>query len=157
MCIVSVVKINLNSEIFEPGKPNYEKTRLQLSKLQNFDLLISWKPPSENVCPSSVAKYFHDLGYIVKLCSPTYRTHTEYSVKTPQIDLDNFDTNDSHELLEWLGMVALQGDLTSGSLDNFITTYEAPEPNITLGQVKVVHWKGFYTASQIESFLDYLR
>lgn len=157
MCMISVVKINLKYEFFEPGKPNYEKLRQKLSKLQNFDLLLNWQPPSEDVCPSSIAKYFHDLGYSVKLCSPTHLTHTEYCVKTPQIDLDNFDTKDSHEFLEWLGMIALQGDLTSGSSDSFITTYEAPEPTITLGQVRVLHCRGFYTATQVEKFVDYLR
>lgn len=157
MCIISVVKINLKYKLLEHGKPYYEKIRQKLSKLQNFDMLFNWQPPSEDVCPSSIAKYFHDLGCNVKVCSPTYRTHTEYSVKTPQIDLDNFDTNDSHEFLEWLGMIALQGDLTNGKSDSFITTYETPEPSITLGQVRVLHWRGFYSATQVEAFVSYLR
>lgn len=109
-----------------------------------------------SICPSSIAKYF-DTNYDVKVCFPKYQAELRYALKTPHFNLENCDRNDCLEYMEWLGMVALNADLESGSPSDFITTYEVPEPNTISGQVRLLTWKGLFSSKKIELFFNRLR
>jgi ribonuclease P/MRP protein subunit RPP40 len=146
-----VVTIDLKQKHFKPGKPNYERTKTCLEKLTQ-NVIVTWEPKNEEICPSSIAKYFHDLGYRTELCKTRFKSHTLYSVKVPNIDDDNV-----HDVVEWLGMVALHGNVTDGGPDNYSSTYETPEPNREGGQVKFLQWRGLFTTNQITRLHDKLR
>lgn len=75
----------------------------------------------------------------------------------PNVNIRSFEFDDALDFVEWLGMINLQCDLESGAVDSFITTYETPEPFISLGQVKMLQWRGFYTATQIQAFFTRLK
>lgn len=136
---------------FKPGKPNYERTKTWLENITH-DVIITWEPPRLSICPSSVAKYFHDLGYKTKLCGVQKSTHTVYSVDVPVINDENQD-----EFVEWLGMIALHANLRDGTPDGYVTTYQTPEPHQPFGLVRFFQWRGFFTTNQITRFYNRLR
>ncbi|KAJ3653277.1 hypothetical protein Zmor_012537 [Zophobas morio] len=72
-----------------------------------------------------------------------------HSVKVPSVQ-------DDYDFVEWLGMVALQGNVTDGEPDNYVTTYQTPEPNQQVGQIKFLQWRGFFTTTQIARFYNKL-
>lgn len=150
LLFVSVVKIDLKN--CKPGK-FYDRIKQRLSIIKTT-LIIKWQPEDDSICPSSIAKYFHERGYVVKECNSTFISHTEYSVKVPEVD---FDVVEGEELVEWLGMISLGCDLENECTDNFINTYETPVPNTAVGQVKVLQWRGFYSAEEIQRLFDCIR
>lgn len=78
-------------------------------------------------------------------------------MKVPRIDLEHVESEDAAEFCEWMGMLCMGGDLNSGAPDNFLTSYVVPEPCETVGQVKILQWRGFYTSEKIILFIDALR
>lgn len=54
------------------------------------------------ICPSSVAAYLNDLGYVLTACSPQSDSSRQYGVQLPSIE-----TTPHQELLEWIGAMAL--------------------------------------------------
>lgn len=149
-CTFSVVTVDLKEKHFRPGKRNYERTKRCLDQLK-LNFIISWGPPEKEVCPSSVAKYFVDLGYNVALCETKYLTKTIYGVEVPVINENYYD------IVEWMGLVALDGDLTCHEPDDFTSTYDIPEPKCHVGQVKHLQWRGFFTQEQVTSLWHALR
>lgn len=148
---VSVVKIDLKT--CKSGKL-YQRTKERLSIIK-ATLLIKWQPEDNKICPSSIAKYFYDSGFIVKECSNEFTSRIEYSVKVPEIDFN--DPSESEELVEWLGMLTLGCDLDSEKTDDFINSYQSPQSNTTVGQVKILQWRGYFSAQEVKRLLDYLR
>ncbi|CAG9771973.1 unnamed protein product [Ceutorhynchus assimilis] len=146
-----IVTVNLAE--LKPGKPLHGKTQKSLEALGKFDVILSWQPYDDIICPSSVAKYFQN--YDIKLCEPTFDSHMVYSVKGPTLD-SVANQDDIIDFVEWLGMVSLDADF-SGNMENYVNTYESPEPNVEMGQVRVLTWRGFYSSNQVMEVFDYLR
>jgi hypothetical protein len=67
--------------------------------------LVSWKPDSEEICPSSVAKYFHDLGADVKERIPDVRLIRSESCLFSEDELCTSDDLDN-----WVGAKLLNID-----------------------------------------------
>lgn len=133
------MRIDLTNENFIPGKKNYERVRTALEERFNetFDVIISWDPPGTytflclsyntiftntyiflhnylniseiNVCPSSVAAWFHARNYNVCLCSQKFSQRTEYSLTIPTYE-DRRNETDT-DFFEWLGVFSIDGDL----------------------------------------------
>lgn len=154
MVFISVVKLDLS--ILSPTTKNFQRIKNCLKILGLFDVILIWEPPEGKICPSSIAKYFDDLKYEVKVCSPKYDPTIRYSVKTPLIDFENCDRDDCAEYVEWLGMLALDVDVEKGSPIDFFNTYEVPVPNISLGQVRILTWSGFFSSKRLEIFFNAL-
>nr|XP_003706864.1 PREDICTED: ribonuclease P protein subunit p40-like isoform X1 [Megachile rotundata] len=141
-----VVTIDLKCESFIPGKKNYEHTQKALKECfnQKFDVIISWDPPDENLCPSSVAAWFYKRGYNVSLCHQTFIQKAEYSLKIPLLSNDS----DNDKFFEWLGVFSISGDLKNKE-DNYVNTYACPSPFTEVGQVLYLQWTGFFTRKSI--------
>ncbi|XP_029170706.1 LOW QUALITY PROTEIN: ribonuclease P protein subunit p40-like [Nylanderia fulva] len=142
-----VVKINLKDEHFVPGKKNYERTRIALEQRlkQSFEVIVSWDPPRTELCPSSIAKWFHIRSYDVYLCHETFFQKTKYSLTIPTLQEEcNLD-----KFFEWLGIFSIGGDLSNGEMDNYVNAYECPSPSIEIGQVQHLQWTGFFTRKKM--------
>lgn len=149
-----MVKINLKDENFVPGKKNYERTRIALQRLkQNFEVIVSWDPPRTDLCPSSIAKWFHIYSYNVYLCHQTFFQKIKYSITIPTLqeecDLDKF--------FEWLGVLSIGGDLSNGEMDSYVNTYECPSSSINMGQVQHLQWTGFFTRKKMHEMYNALK
>ncbi|XP_054014097.1 ribonuclease P protein subunit p40-like isoform X1 [Hylaeus anthracinus] len=142
-----VVTIDLNSESFTPGKKNYEHTRTSLKERfkQKFDIIVSWNPPDENLCPSSVAAWFHERQYDVFLCHQTFQQNIEYSLRIPILSEES--SND--QFFEWLGVFNISGNLKNSNENDYVNTYTCPSPFMDVGQVQYLQWTGFFTKKQV--------
>lgn len=152
-----IVKIDLTNENFVPGKKIYERIRVALEErlTQKFDVIISWDPPEINVCPSSVAAWFHARDYNVYLCRQKFSQRTKYSLTVPTYE-DRCDKTDV-DFFEWLGVFSINGDLSTKGKDDYSNTYRSPSPSIHVGQVQYLQWTGFFTRRKIQEAYNALK
>lgn len=151
-----IIKIDLRNSKLQPGQRSFKRIKAALDSLEKFSLILSWLPPEDTICPSSVAKFFNDLNYNVKVCKNNFKTHVLYSINSPIILKEDISENEIIDFAEWLGMVSIDGDFL-GSFDNYVNTYEAPEPSIVLSQLRFLQWRGFFLPEHIEKLTSFLR
>lgn len=152
-----VIRFDLKSEKFTSTKL-YNRTLKALNeRLRKFTVILAWDPPRNQICPSSIAKYFSVKGYTVWSCTPTLCNKTEYQVAVPIFREPPEESCEPHEVVEWLGMLALKADYKNGKPDSFTNTYQIPEPSAKFGQVKYFEWRGLFTKKQIEKLYNGLK
>ncbi|KAL6267111.1 hypothetical protein P5V15_000190 [Pogonomyrmex californicus] len=152
-----IVRIDLTNESFVPGKKNYERVRIVLKERlkQKFDVIVSWDSPETKVCPSSIAAWFHEHNYTVRLCQQKLSHRTEYSVSIPTYE-DKYDMNDIN-FFEWLGVFSIDGDLSTKEENDYVNTYQCPSPSIHVGQIQYLQWTGFFTRQKIQEAYNALK
>jgi len=152
-----IVRIDLMNESFIPNKKNYERVRTALEERlkETFDVIVSWDPPEINVCPSSVAAWFHARNYNVCLCSQKFSQRTEYSLTIPTYE-DRHNETDT-DFFEWLGVFSIDGDLSVKEEDDYANTYRCSSPSIHVGQVQYLQWTGFFTRQKIQEMYNVLK
>jgi len=151
-----IVKIDLRNSTLKEEKSFYKGTKKSLELLGKFTVILSWQPPDEDICPSSVAKFFNDLNYKVELCKPEFKTHIVYSVLAPKISNTSIDKDEIVDFIEWLGMISVDEDF-SENVDDYVNSYEVPIPNSEMGQVRCLQWRGFYQSHQINGLLNFIK
>lgn len=148
-----MVKVNLNDVELRNNPIKLTKLKNKLKILDKFTAVLFWEPSDDEICPSSIAKYIFDLGYDIKLCNTDFRSNTAYTVKVPLINLENIVTEDVLEFMEWLGMLIVGCDLEKDDLNDYVNSYVTPSPNVEVGQVKCLQWRGFFTVNQIQELI----
>lgn len=68
----------------------------------------------------------------------------------------NIQEQDVENFVEWLGMVAIDGDF-SGSFDSYVNTYESPESSTEIGQIRFLQWRGLYLNKHLRKLIQLLR
>ncbi|XP_023028957.1 ribonuclease P protein subunit p40 isoform X2 [Leptinotarsa decemlineata] len=147
-----IVTIDLAEDKLLHNKKKLAKLKSRLQSFENFTVLVSWQPPTEDVCPSSIAKYLADSGYKVKECRPAFNEKT-VTCEIPSIDLSSIDRNEASEFAEWLGMVSLGGSL-SPDLDDYLSSYVAPSVSGRTETIKCLQWRGFFTSSDVSRLIE---
>lgn len=63
------------------------------------------------------------------------------------------------DFVEWLGYVCISDDRNEENQteDQYLSSYETPEPNKLLGQVRIMTFKGLFTSEKVESLLNNLK
>ncbi|KAJ8911501.1 hypothetical protein NQ315_014426 [Exocentrus adspersus] len=153
---ISVIKIDLKEDCLKRGKSKYEKLKSSLQRLNKFTVILIWEPSKQDVCPSSIAKYFSNMGYKVEVNIPRFMSNTLYATKVPQVPFKLSMKEDIIDFIEWLGMVSIDGDLESDDVGNYQSSYITPEPNEEVGQVKFLQWKGLFSVKKIKRLLNAL-
>lgn len=122
----------------------YNKVKQSLLKLELLDFYLIWEPHEENICPSSIAKYFHDRNIKVSSQSLTLNNITPTITEVPSIKDVDID-----EMVEWLGMLAHNADLYQE--ETYISTYCQPDSDYALKttRISVLIVKGFLTPNLI--------
>ncbi|XP_049801520.1 ribonuclease P protein subunit p40-like isoform X5 [Schistocerca nitens] len=155
-----VINLDLKASNFGPGTKNYERVFWCLKNCFNvkFDILLAWDPPVENICPSSVAAYFDDKGYIVHQCHPHFSKRISYNVPVPPVTARKEEESSEYcDVLEWLGAFSVGVDLDLEPREDFLSTYSVPDGCKLIGQVAYVSWQGFFTKKPILKLLGILR
>lgn len=127
-----------------------------------MSMRVAWQPPSDSqVCPSSVAKYFSEKGYTVKLMQTKRSQHQEYSLDLPLLGKDDLSAETPTEfyatpsdVLEHIGMLSLGCDRQP---NGYLNSYRCHGRSVEVGQATVVQWRGFFTCQSIERMFDVLR
>ncbi|XP_049801518.1 ribonuclease P protein subunit p40-like isoform X3 [Schistocerca nitens] len=155
-----IINLDLKASNFGPGTKNYERVFWCLKNCFNvkFDILLAWDPPVENICPSSVAAYFDDKGYIVHQCHPHFSKRISYNVPVPPVTARKEEESSEYcDVLEWLGAFSVGVDLDLEPREDFLSTYSVPDGCKLIGQVAYVSWQGFFTKKPILKLLGILR
>ncbi|KAG7154956.1 Ribonuclease P protein subunit p40-like [Homarus americanus] len=106
------------------------------------------------VCPSSIAKYFHDLGYSVEERKSSLSQSIVTEVDMPVLGKDGEDT-DPEDVFEWIGCQTLGVHLkTEGTTVCEVVT---PKPSTLVNNVCSLQCTGFFTPRQLSSLLSQLR
>ncbi|XP_011862819.1 PREDICTED: ribonuclease P protein subunit p40-like [Vollenhovia emeryi] len=151
-----IVRIDLKDENFIPGKKKYESVRTALEERlkQTFDVIVSWDSPGVSVCPSSVAAWFHERKYVVRVCCQKLFHRTKYSVEVPTYK-DKGNECDKN-FFEWLGVFSIEGDISEGDED-YANTYQCSLPSVHIGQVQYLQWTGFFSRKKIQEVYNVLK
>lgn len=113
---------------------------------------ILWNPSSKDICPSSIAKYFTDLGRDIQLRVNQINVIPEYGLKFPPIPSEP-DAYTFTDIAEYVGLVLL-GCATEG---NDFSSYRLPSDCVEIGKGNVVHCKGFLTQQTIVELITEIR
>lgn len=124
---------------------------------------VSWQPPADSsACPSSIAKYFSEKGYAVKLLQTKRAHHQEYSLAVPLLGKDDakplapdegfYATPD--DVIEFIGMASLGCDREP---NDYLNSYCCNGRSREVGQATVVQWRGLFTCQSVERLFDVLR
>lgn len=129
----------------------YDKLQKCLQKLENLDFYVSWEPYEEDVCPSSIAKYFHDRNIVVIQQSLHIKKVMPSITEVPSLR----DT-EADEMTEWIGMLAHEGDLFQK--ETYISTYGQPDSNLALktARISLLIAKGFLTPTVISNLCKHM-
>lgn len=130
---------------------------------------VTWDPPKEKdehkrICPSSIAKYFSDLGYDVNLIQTNCKTNIEYGLKIPLLGPESDDlteingTSDfyatPHELVEYAGMVALGCNMEQ---TEYLNTWSFSGHSMDVGNALVIRLKGLFSCELIKMLFKKLQ
>ncbi|XP_011314803.1 ribonuclease P protein subunit p40 isoform X2 [Fopius arisanus] len=150
-----VVQVDLKKEAFTPGKRNYERVRkcLEENLEQVFDVIVIWEAPETNLCPSSVAAWFHQKGYKVSLCRQRYSKRLVCDCRIPSVSPDCND----EKFIEWLGIISIGGDVKNEDPENYMNSYISPCPNASRGDVFFAEWRGFFSRKRLEGIYKKLQ
>ncbi|KAJ9584679.1 hypothetical protein L9F63_020982, partial [Diploptera punctata] len=153
------VRLDLKESHFTPGKKNYDRVKRCLTEnvQLRMNFLVSWDPPEENVCPSSVAAYLSAKGHKVSLCQPQFTKHVSYNVKVPVLPESDKDTESMLEHMEWLGVLSIGADLEPEDAHNFVNSYECSLETLDMGSCTHLKWTGYFTYNQIHRLFNELR
>lgn len=167
----SAIQVDLKSKELATTTKYHGRLQLALSNesLSKFTMRILWDPPKEKdeskqICPSSVAKYFSDLGYEVNLNQTDCKTSIEYSLKMPKLGPESDDLVEMngqskfyatpHELVEYAGMVALSCNLEP---TEYLNTWSFSGHTVDVGSALTIRLKGFFSCDLIKTLFKKLR
>ncbi|KAJ2951298.1 hypothetical protein O0L34_g5701 [Tuta absoluta] len=130
----------------------HDKLKLSLNRLEKFDCWISWEPNEDDICPSSIAKYFYDKDYHVSLESLKMKKLNPYVT-----EISSIKDTPLEEMTEWIGMLATEGDLTP--TETYISTYSQPESELAFKttRISLLIVKGFITPTIISKVCESLQ
>lgn len=165
------IEIDLKSNELATTTKFYGRLQTALSNesLSTFTLNVTWEPPKERdehkrICPSSVAKYFADLGYDVKLIQTDCKTSIEYGLKVPLLgpesdELVEVNGNGDlyatpHELAEYAGMLALGCNLETSE---YLNTWSFSGHSMEVGNALVIRLKGLFSCDLIKMLFKKLQ
>ncbi|XP_026754242.2 ribonuclease P protein subunit p40-like [Galleria mellonella] len=125
---------------------NFIRIKSALNKLETFNFILSWEPNSEDICPSSIAKYFNDRNIQVSVSSVQVETLTP-----PVTEIPSLKDVELEDMVEWIGMLAHNVDLTD--VPSYISTYDQPDSEYALKstRISVSIVKGMLTPNIIEN------
>lgn len=144
-------------------------TALSHDILPRFSVRFAWTPPSpssgkEPICTSSLAKYFADLGYDIKLVRTVWKVETQYGLRMPLFGpqtpepafvdgAEKFYATE-HELIEYMGMLALSCDMAP---NEYLSSWKFTGHTMEVGSAVVVRLKGMFTSDFMKTLFKQLR
>lgn len=139
--------------MFSAFEINLFQDKLDLSKLSeelkifaDTSINFTWLPFADNICSSSIAKYFFDNGHTVRVCKNKFVERFEYGLKFPSLT-DEYCYADTSE---YVGMVLLGCNVE----ETDFSSYRIPVDNVDVGRGKVIHCKGFIDQKTIQQVIS---
>ncbi|KAL5022437.1 hypothetical protein ScPMuIL_001592 [Solemya velum] len=159
-----IVHLNLTHKNFIPGNAKYDRIKRIFAQRTDlmFDCLVAWVPQDENVCPSSIQKYFQIKGHTARLLKVEEIRRFYSELRSPVISPSQTreptdDACSMYEVFDWLGALALCIDLSDGRPDDYLTGMGIPSPTIPLDNCTYYQCMGFHTADTVLTVFTALR
>lgn len=150
-----VVEVNMKVPYFKPGKAFYSKVMTAFTEVQlRFNFWLTWIPDDADICPSSVAKYFYDLGYSIEELHSSLSQSIMTEAVMPSLCKDG-EAAAPEDVLEWLGCQTLGVKLEAEGTR--VCEIVTPKPNILVNNLCTLHCTGFFTPVQLQFLLRQLR
>nr|XP_045599497.1 ribonuclease P protein subunit p40-like isoform X1 [Procambarus clarkii] len=149
-----VVEVNMQKQCFKPGKAYYERVITAFTEVQlRFNFWLTWIPDNAEICPSSVAKYFHDLGYSIEEQHPCLNWNIVREAAMPL--LCTASEEDPQDVLEWIGCQTLgvKMEVEGTTVCEVVT----PEPNVRVNNLYVLQCIGFFSPAHLQILLQQIR
>ena len=148
---------DVNIDLKNASKNYRKKIIKNMAEMKlSFNLILIWKPSDDSICSSSIAKYFHDLGYKVTFCTPVITERVLENIAIPILDqLDSME-----QFMEWLGLYDQEcglDDLNTNCQTNLINELNSMSKNEMLSVFSQLSFRGFFTSQLIETFITYLK
>lgn len=165
------IEVNLKSPDVATTTKYYARLQTALSNesLGTFKIRFMWEPPREKdqknaICPSSIAKYFSELGYKLDLQQTECKMAVEYGLKVPRLGPEsdklieiNGQSNfyaTPHELVEYAGILNLSCNMESSE---YLNSWSVTGHTIDVGNALVVRLKGLFTCNLVKLLFKKLR
>ncbi|XP_069947962.1 ribonuclease P protein subunit p40 isoform X2 [Cherax quadricarinatus] len=153
--VKTVVEVNMKVPYFKPGKAFYSKVMTAFTEVQlRFNFWLTWIPDDTDICPSSVAKYFYDLGYSIEELHSSLSQSIMTEAVMPSLCKDG-EAAAPEDVLEWLGCQTLGVKLEAEGTR--VCEIVTPKPNILVNNLCTLHCTGFFTPVQLQFLLRQLR
>ncbi|XP_045118627.1 ribonuclease P protein subunit p40-like isoform X1 [Portunus trituberculatus] len=157
-----VVEVDLKNPNFYPGKPRYQQVKNAFTQLPlAFSFWILWVPNDPDVCPSSIAKYFHDLGYSVSECAATLSQNVLEKAfmpfPGPPVEEAGLDEQiaEPEDLLEWIGCQTL--GIRLSQKESVLSGVVEPRHGTPVNNLCCAQSSGFFSPSLIHLVIQYTR
>lgn len=161
-----IVEVDLKNPNFLPGKPHYQRVLNALTQLPlAFSVWLLWLPSDPSICPSSIAKYFHDLGYSVEECAATLGQEVRGEVLMPLPGLteeesealkgETEDRAEPEDLLEWIGCQALGIKLSAE--ESVLSGVVEPRHGTPVHNLCLAQCSGLFPPNFIHLLIEHLR
>lgn len=162
------IRLNLLDPNLSPDTKYYARVHSGLSNdaLPRMDMRIVWQPPADSrACSSSVAKYFEEAGYRVRLVKTERRHHQESGLRVPLLGRDD-DVSSSAaasvpeffasaaDVVEYIGMLSLNCELEA---DEYLSGYRCLGRSAEVGYATVAQWRGLFTTDTVWRLLEEMR
>jgi hypothetical protein len=118
-----------------------EKVRQELQNaiIEKLEVNFMWNPLSNDICSSSIAKFFTNMDYSVNAVNNQSANSYLFGLKFPKIPATKAEDYEWDEFTECVGMMMLGCDFE----ENSCSSYQLPEDTIEIGRGQVIHFKGF--------------
>lgn len=133
-----------------------------------------WVPPpasksdaNKEICSSSIAKYFNDLGYEVILNQTDCKMHIEYALNVPRLGPETDDPVEvegisnffatPHELVEYTGLVALSCTMEQSETAKYLNSWSFSGHTMEVGCALVIRLKGMFSSELIKALWKKLK
>lgn len=168
---ISVIAIDLKTISTQTKYYARVKNALSNEVLSKCSFRFIWQPPkptkntgSSEICSSSVAKYFTDVGCDVKLVQTECKLKIEYGLDVPRLGAETDDPIEidgksnfyasAHELAEYAGMLALACDRKPSE---YINSWSFKGHTAEVGYALVIRLNGMFSCDLIRMLLKKLR
>lgn len=123
---------------------NLDRIKRACDILKSFNFNIYWQPDNEEVCPSSIAKYFCDRNLKV-----TCESLTVERIKPDIRSIPSLINSEIGEIVEWIGMLIHGADITPS--ESYVSSYCEPECDdpIDTTRISILIIKGFLTPNML--------
>lgn len=169
---ISVIVFDLKTLLTQTKYYARVKNALANDRLPKCSFRFIWQPPqpstrntgSSEICQSSVAKYFTDVGCDVKLVQTECKLKIEYGLDVPRLGAETDDPVEidgksnfyatPHELAEYAGMLALACDRKSSE---YVNSWAFKGHTDEVGYALVIRVKGMFSCDLIRMLFKTLR
>lgn len=154
------IDLKNNNFIEQPKLYNRIKNALSNPDIGTFDFQLTWQSIDSTICPSSIAKFFKDIGYKVEqhgIEIKMMRTKNTLTIPNEIVSKNQIDSFTAHQVADYLAFIMLECDTDSGiELNSYCPSLNLNIENGEPMECIVLHLKGLMSSDFVAKLLETL-